>query len=134
MCDCATRHIGIDCSAEGCHCHDLEPHYGVIDFDAEADGIEQAVFLALGAASTCWDDISSAGVFDSTRAKAIGDDLVRYVRENTIRIMNEAEERIVCPSCGQKTATAVNFPMHPTSKDSWRCGNCGVLFTAKEHP
>lgn len=35
-----------------------------------------AVFQALGAASVCWENPAGAGVFDSTRAKEIGEALV----------------------------------------------------------
>jgi hypothetical protein len=42
--------------------------------------LAQAVFQALGAASMCWDDIHSAGVFRSDVAKAIGDGLLEWLR------------------------------------------------------
>jgi hypothetical protein len=45
----------------------------------EEGGVEHAVFTALGAASACWEDLGGAGVFDSTRAKAIGDALVAWL-------------------------------------------------------
>jgi hypothetical protein len=41
--------------------------------------IEEAVFRALGAASTCWEDLSGTGIFDSDRAKAIGDGLLAFI-------------------------------------------------------
>lgn len=44
-----------------------------------ATPIEQAVFEAIGAASVCWETLEGAGVFDSTRAKQIGDELVDYI-------------------------------------------------------
>lgn len=40
--------------------------------------IEEAVFQALGAASACWENLSGAGVFESTRCKQIGDELIAY--------------------------------------------------------
>lgn len=40
------------------------------------DELRTAVFEALGAASTCWENLEGAGVFDSTRAKEIGDGLM----------------------------------------------------------
>lgn len=40
---------------------------------------QAAVFRALGAASTCWEDMSGTGVFDSTRAKEIGEDLLHQL-------------------------------------------------------
>jgi hypothetical protein len=45
--------------------------------------LEEAVFQALGAASTCWSE-TPAGVFDSDRAKQIGDALVAFVREHFV--------------------------------------------------
>lgn len=43
---------------------------------------EEAVFQALGAASVCWQYPEKAGIFDSTRAKEIGDKLLAFlVRE-----------------------------------------------------
>src|SRR5438045_7518243 len=41
--------------------------------------IEQAVFEALGAASACWENLEGAGVFESTRCKQIGEELVEYI-------------------------------------------------------
>lgn len=42
--------------------------------------IESTIFEALGAASTCWENLASAGTFDSTRCKEIGDELVKALR------------------------------------------------------
>jgi hypothetical protein len=44
-------------------------------FDALTDPRE-LVFQALGAASACWENLAGAGVFDSTRAKEVGDALL----------------------------------------------------------
>lgn len=41
--------------------------------------LEEAVYQAIGAASMCWEDVAKAGVFDSDRAKAIGDALLAKV-------------------------------------------------------
>ena len=41
--------------------------------------IEEAVFQALGAASACWETLGNAGVFDSTRCKQIGDELLARI-------------------------------------------------------
>jgi len=52
-------------------------------FQPEDDGslpIETAVFQALGAASTCWESLEGTGVFDSERAKEIGDALLHVIR------------------------------------------------------
>lgn len=42
--------------------------------------VPQAVFEALGAASVCWSTPEGAGVFDSLRAEAIGDELLELLR------------------------------------------------------
>lgn len=52
------------------------------EFSVEDDGslsLESAVFQALGAASTCWERMDGTGVFQSTRAKVIGDKLVEFI-------------------------------------------------------
>jgi hypothetical protein len=41
--------------------------------------LEEILFQALGAASMCWEHPEKAGTFDSTRAKAIGEALLREV-------------------------------------------------------
>ena len=111
----------------------VEPTEQIINFDTEADSIEQAVFLALGAASTCWESMEGTGEFQSDRAKAIGQDLVQYIRMNTLPMPHVGEERIICPGCGQNAAIPLNFAMHPDSKDQWKCQHCGHQFGAKEH-
>lgn len=53
------------------------------EFQPNHDGtlpLEVAVFQALGAASACWDNLRGAGVFNSTRAKEIGDKLLAHLR------------------------------------------------------
>ena len=49
--------------------------------------LARKVFEALGAASSCWGNLEGAGVFDSTRAREIGDELMAYLtaREEAIR-------------------------------------------------
>jgi hypothetical protein len=51
---------------------------GMLDLTDE-DG-ETAVYLALGAASACWDNLSGAGVFDSTGCLQIGRELIDHLR------------------------------------------------------
>jgi hypothetical protein len=48
----------------------------------EQDPLATVVFQCLGGASVCWEFPGAAGVFDSTRAKQIGDELVAWIREN----------------------------------------------------
>lgn len=48
-------------------------------FHREHDGslsVRSAIFQALGRASTCWENMSGTGVFDSTHAKEVGDALI----------------------------------------------------------
>lgn len=50
----------------------------MFEFTREEDGSlskESAIFQALGAASMCWSE-SPKGIFDSTKAKEIGDALI----------------------------------------------------------
>lgn len=44
--------------------------------NGESDPKASLIFQALGAASVCWEKIEGAGVFDSDRAKRIGDELL----------------------------------------------------------
>lgn len=41
--------------------------------------LEQAVYLAIGRASACWDHLEGAGVFDSDTAVEIGEALLARV-------------------------------------------------------
>lgn len=57
------------------------------EFQREHDGslsLEAAVFQALGAASVCWETPEGAGVFESTRAKEIGDALIAFIRAQDV--------------------------------------------------
>ena len=49
--------------------------------------LKEAIFMALGAASMCWDPLPSNQVFESTRAKDIGDKLV----EKLLPILSQCE-------------------------------------------
>lgn len=42
--------------------------------------LERLVFTALGAASSCWENVKGAGEFDQAYAKDIGDELVELLR------------------------------------------------------
>lgn len=56
------------------------------EFQQEHDSslsLESAVFQALGAASTCWESLHGTGVFQSDRAKEIGEVLMAKIREET---------------------------------------------------
>lgn len=49
-----------------------------------AETVEQAVFQAVGSASMCWESVSRAGVFDSSRAKQIADGLVVWLKRHGV--------------------------------------------------
>ncbi len=52
----------------------------ITDLDFQESGDKRgAIYMAIGAASACWDNLVGAGTFESTRAKQIGDDLVRFL-------------------------------------------------------
>lgn len=51
------------------------------DLELQGKDLEEAVFTALGAASVCWETIEGAGVFDSSRCKNIGEQLMKRIRE-----------------------------------------------------
>jgi len=58
------------------------------------ENVSTHVFEALGAASVCWEETPS-GVFDSTRAKAVGDELMTYLTpllstNSSVRDLTEA--------------------------------------------
>lgn len=67
----------------------------------DAKTIEELIFQALGAASVCWDSVPS-GVFDSTHAKEIGDEVVarikqmaaEYHREETLHIVYDSLKKV----------------------------------------
>lgn len=67
----------------------------VIDFTGM--GLDEAVFTSLGAASVCWETMEGAGIFDSTRAKAVGDALLAYLAENGLPGSPQDE----CWICGE---------------------------------
>lgn len=56
--------------------------------------LEEAVYQAIGAASVCWEDVAKAGVFDSDRAKAIGDALLTRVRGELDEVRDEAHRMV----------------------------------------
>lgn len=47
----------------------------------DCETAEEAIFQALGAVSVCWENIDRAGIFESTRAKVIGDALITRLVE-----------------------------------------------------
>lgn len=66
------------------------------EFQPEHDGtlpLATAVFQALGAASVCWDSMEGTGVFQSERAKAIGDALLAVIKEQERPLLGLATTR-----------------------------------------
>jgi hypothetical protein len=66
------------------------------EFQPEHDGslpLATAVFQALGAASACWDNLEGAGVFESERARAVGDALLAFLREQERPLLGLATTR-----------------------------------------
>ena len=59
--------------------NEREKWYG-IKMDIGKD-YEEIVFKAIGAASMCWSKIDKVGVFDSTKAKAIAEELIKDLRK-----------------------------------------------------
>jgi hypothetical protein len=57
-----------------------EPETNILNLEALTLPIEDAVYLAIGAASTCWENPGEAGIFDEARAKQIGNELIAYFK------------------------------------------------------
>lgn len=53
--------------------------------EVEVSDFVEAVFVSLGEASSCWDHLDRAGAFDAARAKAIGDDLVKFIEGHVLK-------------------------------------------------
>lgn len=47
----------------------------------DAETVETAIYQALGAASVCWEHPEKAGIFDSDRAKFVGEQLIERLME-----------------------------------------------------
>lgn len=50
-------------------------------FDFSNLTLEEAVFQALGAASMCWENMEGGGIFESDKAKVIGEALMARIRQ-----------------------------------------------------
>lgn len=53
---------------------------GIFDWPLDKP-VHEAIGEAIGGASTCWENLRGAGVFDSTRASAIADELEEFLRQ-----------------------------------------------------
>lgn len=66
-----------------------------IDLELKDMELQEAVFTALGAASMCWQHIDRAGIFDSTRARLIGEQLaLRIFQEENEHDKIEGDEEL----------------------------------------
>jgi hypothetical protein len=60
----------------------IEEYAHSVNKDKKEVNIEEAVYQALGEASMCWSELPQ-GVFDSTKAKDIGEHLLQGIRKYT---------------------------------------------------
>jgi len=60
----------------------------------EAETLESNIFQALGAASMCWQYPGGGGIFDSTRAKAIGELLTAYINRHDEIMVQDADSKV----------------------------------------
>lgn len=58
----------------------MDEWYWTFKLATDDDQLNRLVFEALGAASTCWENLSGTGVFQETRCKEIGEILVRDLK------------------------------------------------------
>lgn len=66
------------CSGAGCP--NCQESFSLQLRAGEEPTLEEVVFVALGAASACWADLSGAGIFQSSRAKEIGEALLDFIK------------------------------------------------------
>lgn len=87
-------------------------------FLEDARNDREAVFLAIGAASMCWENVGAAGIFDSTQAKVIGEELMGWVNRprlgyaTTLDLINELHARAMVG-----TVTGEEWPHYQTVGD-----------------
>lgn len=48
----------------------------------QPETLREVIFQGVGAASLCWENNSGLGVFDSNRAKALGDEILAWIHEH----------------------------------------------------
>lgn len=95
-----------------------------------AKDLDQAVHMAVGAASVCWESMTGTGTFQDDRARNVAAALIAYVNDHYQPL---DVERLVCPQCHTQEAVPQPFAMHPDIKGYWRCANCGYMFEAHDH-
>lgn len=54
-------------------------------YDQEPKSLEQAVQIAVGGASACWEHLEGAGVFQDDRALEVSQALIEWVEANYTR-------------------------------------------------
>jgi hypothetical protein len=99
------------------------------EFHREHDGSlsrEAMVMQALGAASVCWEHVDRAGVFDSTRAKAVGDAL--------LAALDGEQHPAMAPPCGEPTgAVKPGTPDFRCQRGKGHPGLHEVMLTGGSH-
>lgn len=66
-------------------------------FDKEPEDLTQAVHVAVGAASACWENLAGAGVFDSDRARDVAQGLIGYIEANYVPVTVAVDNAIDNP-------------------------------------
>jgi hypothetical protein len=77
------------------------PHILFDGSETEPTDLESVIFQALGAASVCWDNMLVSGTFDSTRAKAIGEEALSWIKAHYV--LRESDDT---PQAVEGTQTA----------------------------
>jgi len=123
--------------------------------NGESDPEAAIIFQALGAASTCWESMEGTGVFQSDRAKRIGDELLYELRaipaEQEVETLRAEVERLrkagdamlerlkyaKCPTCEGSGIMQTGRPNGEGGGDAMRmsvapCTTCEILTAVKE--
>lgn len=72
--------------------------------------IEQAVHMALGAASTCWEDMSGTGVFQDDRARSVAAALLRFIGETTVPMPASHAAKVIADLRGARVEDVPSVP------------------------
>lgn len=98
-------------------------------FGFEGMAIDTAVYQALGAASVCWSNMAGAGVFDSGRAKVIGDQLLARVKRGDRTPEYHDANTLDKVRSALKTQLAANADTDTTADELiLSLQNAGILF------
>lgn len=74
--------------------------------DEYVGDLSKLVFEALGAVSACWDNLAGAGTFESTRARAIGEELLDGIRAHFAGHKAQRQNREFHDVMGIETASS----------------------------